>query len=98
MMPATNLREGENVSHGGWVYGARFRTILVKREMGWGLVMICTALGSARYACRDSMCNSHDRSSPMANQILPLRQRMIHDVKFSNMSLSSIHQYSTGRE
>jgi hypothetical protein len=25
---------------GGWVYGARFRTILVKREMGSGLVMI----------------------------------------------------------
>src|ERR1700732_2826280 len=40
MMQATNLREGDNVSRGGWVYGARFRTILVKREMGSGLVMI----------------------------------------------------------
>jgi hypothetical protein len=40
MMQATNLRESDNVSRGGWVYGARFRTILVKREMGSGLVMI----------------------------------------------------------
>ena len=40
MMQTTNLREGDNVSHGGWVYGARFRTILVKREMGSGLVMV----------------------------------------------------------
>ena len=40
MMQATNLREGDNVSRGGWVYRARFRTILVKREMGSGLVMI----------------------------------------------------------
>ena len=40
MMQATNLREGDNVSRVGWVYGARFRTILVKREMGSGLVMI----------------------------------------------------------
>src|SRR3984893_16309488 len=40
MMQATNLREGDNVSRGGCVYGARFRTILVKREMGSGLVMI----------------------------------------------------------
>jgi hypothetical protein len=39
-MQATNLREGGNVSRGGCVYGARFRTILVKREMGSGLVMI----------------------------------------------------------
>jgi len=34
MMQATNLPRD------GWVYGARFRTILVKREMGSGLVMI----------------------------------------------------------
>jgi hypothetical protein len=40
MMQATNLREGDNVSRGVWVYGARFRTILVKREMGSGLMMI----------------------------------------------------------
>src|ERR1700731_5287410 len=40
MMQATNLREGDNVSRGGWGYGARFRTILVKREVGSGLVMI----------------------------------------------------------
>ena len=40
MMQATNLREGDNVSRGGWVYGARFRTILVKREVCSGLVMI----------------------------------------------------------
>jgi hypothetical protein len=40
MMQATNLREGDNVSRGGWVYRARFRTILVEREMGSGLVMI----------------------------------------------------------
>ena len=40
MMQATNLRESDNVSRDGWVYGARFRTILVKREMGSGLVMI----------------------------------------------------------
>ena len=40
MMQATDLREGDNVSRGAWVYGARFRTILVKREMGSGLVMI----------------------------------------------------------
>ena len=40
MMQATNLRESDNVSRDGCVYGARFRTILVKREMGSGLVMI----------------------------------------------------------
>jgi hypothetical protein len=40
MMQATNLWESDNVSRDGWVYGARFRTILVKREMGSGLVMI----------------------------------------------------------
>ena len=40
MMQATNLRESDNVSRDGWVYGARFRTILVKREMGSGLVLI----------------------------------------------------------
>ena len=40
MMQASNLRESDNVSRGGWVYGARFRTILVKREMGSGVVMI----------------------------------------------------------
>ena len=40
MMQATNLRESDNVSRGGWVYGARFRTILVKREMGSGLVTL----------------------------------------------------------
>jgi hypothetical protein len=39
-MIQANLRESDNVSRDGWVYGARFRTILVKREMGSGLVMI----------------------------------------------------------
>jgi hypothetical protein len=40
MMQATNLRESDNVPAAGGCIRARFRTILVKREMGSGLVMI----------------------------------------------------------
>jgi hypothetical protein len=40
MMQTTDLREGDNLAGGGWVYRAAFRTILIEREMRSRLVVI----------------------------------------------------------
>jgi len=40
------------------------------------------------------MCGSHDRSSPMTKQISPLRQRMIDDMSFRNMSPNTQKVYT----
>src|SRR5579863_9667844 len=48
---------------------------------------------SRRYDCR-AACAVRDRSSPMTKQISPLRQRMIDDMKFRNMSPNTQKVYT----
>src|SRR6266849_8572962 len=58
------------------------------------IIISIRALVLARYDCRRCMCSSYSWSSPMTKPISPLRQRMIDDMAFRNMSPNTRKVYT----